>query len=198
MAMNSFVSRRLFLTTAGAASAAQLLARTAPVAMAAMVQAACDARDDEARFRVLDASDAGDFAAIAARIIPTTDTPGATEAGVIHFFDQAFATEMAGSLAFALEGLADLNRALPARFAELPPEAQDAALAAVESRPYFELLRVMTIFGFFSMERYGGNRDHVGWDVIGFEGHHGGWQYPFGYYDAEAARDGVGEADGYD
>lgn len=194
MATNSFVSRRLFLATAGAASAARLLARTAPVAMAAMVQAACDARDDEAGFQVLDASDAADFAAIAARIIPTTDTPGATEAGVIHFFDQAFATDMADSLPFAVAELARFNDGLPARFAALPEDRQDAALGAIEAGPFFELLRVMTIFGFFSMQTYGGNRNHVGWHLIGFEGHHGGWQYPFGYYDAEAAEASAAEA----
>ena len=43
----------------------------------------------------------------------------------------------------------------------------------------------MTVFGFFAMEKYGGNRDQVGWDLIGFEGDHGPWQYPFGYYDAQ-------------
>jgi hypothetical protein len=50
----------------------------------------------------------------------------------------------------------------------------------------------MTIFGFFAMEKYGGNRGHVGWDLIGFEGHHGAWQYPFGYYDA-AYHSGAGD-----
>ena len=38
------------------------------------------------------------------------------------------------------------------------------------------------------MRSYGGNQDHVGWDLIGFGGHHGGWAYPFGYYDAEYAQ----------
>jgi hypothetical protein len=38
------------------------------------------------------------------------------------------------------------------------------------------------------MSRYGGNREQVGWSLIGFEGHHGAWTYPFGYYDAEASR----------
>ena len=42
----------------------------------------------------------------------------------------------------------------------------------------------MTVFGFFAMSSYGGNKDHIGWDLIGFKGHHGAWEYPFGYYDA--------------
>ena len=27
----------------------------------------------------------------------------------------------------------------------------------------------MTIFGFFAMSRYGGNRDEIGWKLLGFE-----------------------------
>ena len=27
-------------------------------------------------------------------------------------------------------------------------------------------------------------RNHVGWELIGFEGHNGAWEYPFGHYDA--------------
>ena len=59
-------------------------------------------------------------------------------------------------------------------------------LQSVESDPRFELCRLLTIFGFFAMEKHGGNKDHVSWDLIGFEGHHGAWTPPFGYYDAEA------------
>ena len=43
-----------------------------------------------ADFRVFDAEEAADLIAIAARIIPTDDTPWATEAGVIYFLDTIF------------------------------------------------------------------------------------------------------------
>ena len=75
-------------------------------------QAACSAKQEAAAFRVLAAAEATDFAAIAARIIPTTDTPGATEAGVIYFFDNAFADAMRGQLDAARAGLAEFNAAL--------------------------------------------------------------------------------------
>ena len=39
------------------------------------------------RFEVFTAAEAADIRAIAARIVPTTDTPGATEAGVVYFID---------------------------------------------------------------------------------------------------------------
>jgi hypothetical protein len=95
-----------------------------------------------------------------------------------------------------LAGLADLNAAndAPVRFAGLAPGDQDARLQAIEDSDFFGLLREMTIFGFFAMSHYGGNRNHVGWDLIGFRGHNGAWQYPFGYYDA-AVHGGGGDGE---
>ena len=181
-------TRRRFLQAAGAVTAG-LAWKAGGVAFAATAREAVAAQESGAPFAVLAGDDARDFAAIAARIIPTTDTPGATEAGVIHFFDQAFAGDMAGELPFALAELAALNRDRDRRFAELDVAAQDGILASIEEGPFFALLRTMTIFGFFAMSRYGGNRDQVGWKLIDFEGHHGTWTYPFGYYDAQAARE---------
>jgi hypothetical protein len=43
----------------------------------------------------------------------------------------------------------------------------------------------MTIAGFFGMSSYGGNRDNLGWKLLGLDGEHHAWQSPFGYYDAE-------------
>ena len=186
-------TRRRFLQTAGAATAG-LVWTAGAVAFAATAREAVAAQASGAPFAVLAGDDARDFAAIAARIIPTTDTPGATEAGVIHFFDQAFASDMAGELPFALAELAALNRDRDRRFADLDAAAQDGILASIEQGSFFALVRTMTIFGFFAMSRYGGNRDQVGWKLIGFEGHHGPWTYPFGHYDAEAARE-AGDGD---
>ena len=190
MSHQNTYTRRGFMRGAAATGAGAFLRLGAP-ALAAITQAACGARDDGESFAVLKPGDARDLAAIAARILPTTDTPGANEAGVIHFIDQALGDAMADSLPFVLEQLEALNATVGGRFATLDATAQDAALAGIEDGPFFSLAYVMTIFGFFSMSRYGGNRDHVGWNLIGFEGHHGAWQYPFGYYDAEAQRGDV-------
>lgn len=152
-----------------------------------MASAAARARDTGAAFKTLGSDEARHFAAIAARIIPTTDTPGATEAGVVHFFDQAFTDDMRDALPAARDGLAALNAGLPdGGFAALPEAKQDAALSAIDGEPFFELMRVMTLFGYFAMSRYGGNREHAGWKLIGFDGHHGAWRPPFGHYDADA------------
>jgi hypothetical protein len=187
------VSRRNFLQLAGALSTTSYL-RLSAAAFATIAQSACSAEQKSIAFLALDADEARDFTAIAARIIPTTDTPGATEAGVIHFFDNAFAADMSGDLSTARAGLADFNAALAksghaGRFDELTEDAQDDFLRSQESGDFFGLTREMTLFGFFAMSSYGGNKDHTGWNLIGFEGHHGAWSYPFGYYDAEYAQE---------
>ncbi len=188
------VSRRQFLRSSSALTGASLRRIGAP-SLIAITQAACTAKQNSTAYKVLGAEESADFAAIAARIIPTTDTPGATEAGVIHFFDNAFAAEMSASLSSARAGLAEFNAALAEsyagkeRFADLSSDEQDTFLSTQESGEFFKLCWVMTIFGFFSMSTHGGNKDHVSWDLIGFEGNHGAWENPFGYYDAEYAKD---------
>jgi gluconate 2-dehydrogenase gamma chain len=186
------VSRRSFLLLAGALSTSSYV-RLTGAALATLAQSAFAAEQEGAAFLVLGADEARDFAAIAARIIPTTDTPGATEAGVIHFFDNAFADAMSGKLDTARAQLADFNESLAksghaGRFDELGEDEQDDFLRSQEQGDFFAMARQMTIFGFFAMSSYGGNKDHTGWDLIGFEGHHGGWTYPFGHFDAENAK----------
>ena len=191
------VSRRQFLrssTTMGGAAYLRLLGP----ALVAITQSACTAKQESSVFKVLSERDALDLMAIAALIIPTTDTPGATEAGVIYFFDNAFAAEMADLLEDARQGLASFNQALQDtypdadQFADLGEDDQDAFLKTQESTAFFDLAWTMTIYGFFSMEQYGGNSNHIGWDLIGFDGNHGAWQYPFGHYDAEVHKETTG------
>lgn len=179
------ISRRRFLKSTGALGSASLFRIGVP-SLAAITQSACTARDEEAAFKTLGAEEAADFAAIAARIIPTTDTPGATEAGVIWFWDNAldgyFGEWLVEIRALREQMTANLGKS----FAELSAAEQDATLKTVEDDYRFEFWRLLTIFGFFSMAKHGGNKDHVSWDLIGFDGHHGAWAPPFGYYDAQA------------
>lgn len=171
-------------------SAAAWLKLQSP-ALLAISASACTAKEESAPFQALSDSEAADFAAISARLIPTTETPGAAEAGVIYFFDQAFSGEMQDQLDNARRGLSAFNQALKAAqpaagaFATSGNSVQDAFLKTQEQTDFFALVRVMTIIGFFAMDSHGGNRGHIGWDLIGFQGHHGAWTYPFGYYDAQ-------------
>ena len=178
----SSLSRRDFLQSSGTLTGVTLLRIGSP-ALVAISQSACTAREQAAAFTVLGEREAADLTAIAARIIPTTDTPGATEAGVIYFIDNALAAEMSGELDAVRQGLAAFNAALR----QVPPGRPDSTNYRPTSRTRSlppARMRIMTIFGFFAMSRYGGNKNHIGWDLIGFEGHHGVWQYPFGDYDA--------------
>lgn len=193
MAVTEPMSRRRFVQSAGAAAGASLF-RISAASLAAITQAACTARETGAAFATLGAEEAADFAAIAARLIPTTDTPGATEAGVIHFYDRAWGDELAGSLEDMRGFLQTLNAAGGARFATLSPDAQDENLRAHEDDGRFQLLCMITQFGFFAMEKHGGNKGHASWDLIDFKGHQGAWAPPFGYYDAEYMKErGDGE-----
>jgi gluconate 2-dehydrogenase gamma chain len=186
------ISRRHFLGTAlkgaGALAGGTMLRLGIPAAMAA-AQAACSARDEGAAYVTLGADEAAQFDAIAARILPTTDTPGAREAGVIHFFDKVLGDQMADMLAPLRAGLAEFQTGLADRFgkasfAQLSEADQDAWLGEQDQTPFFSIVRMLTLCGFFAMSEYGGNRDQIGWKLINFAGH-GAATYPFGYYDAE-------------
>ena len=169
-----------------------------------------------------------------ARIIPSDDTPGAREAGAIHFLDRylsgldyiyakpdgsGFLT-LHGKKADAwrqqieilrqryVSGIQEMNKRSRDRFAaefrHLTPQQQDHVLAdmeksegAVEARDeqitqgpvtstatpaamqqylpetelnFFQLLVLHTRQGFYADPIYGGNRNHVGWQLIGFAG----------------------------
>jgi gluconate 2-dehydrogenase gamma chain len=181
---NNNLSRRRFLTSTGAVTGASLFRIGAP-SLAAIAQAACTARDDAAPFSTLGVAEAADFAAIAARIIPTTDTPGASEAGVIYFWDNVLGDYRNSWLGAVRSFRDELNAGLAKPFNELSEAEQDDALRARETDGRFEVCRLLTIFGFFSMAKHGGNKDHLSWDLVGFKGHHGAWAPPFGYYDGE-------------
>ncbi len=198
MQSNNTLSRRRFLQSTGALSGTSLLKIGMP-ALAMITQAACSAKQQQAPFTTLNVAEAADLAAIAARIMPTTDTPGAADAGVIYFFDRALGDEMKSDLPAIRSGLEALNNTVAAlhpgkaQFASLSDDDQDRALAKIDGNAFFGLVWLLTMFGFFAMSRHGGNKDNIAWDLIGYPGHNGAWQTPFGYYDGEYDE---GQADG--
>ena len=175
------LSRRTFLQGSSA------------LAIFALSEAASAARDENAAFEILTPYEAKELDAIAARILPTTDTPGASEAGVIYFMDKALGSFMSDELESIRSGLAEFESGLSTSFSDLSEADQDEYLKTRDTSHFFNRVRFMTIAGFFGMSSYGGNRDQIGWKLIGFEGHQGAWQPPCGYYDAEYMR---GEHDG--
>lgn len=130
--------------------------------------------------------------AATARIIPADQEPGALEAGVVHYIENALQGYESETAPLYLDGIEELDRLAREKFAcetfvSLSAEEQDRVLALLEERqsPFFSLLIEHTMEGFYGDPRHGGNRDRVGWKVIGFPGpaFPKGYQPPFGWYD---------------
>lgn len=78
-------------------------------------------------------------------------------------------------------------------FCELNEEQQDEVLCVLDERrdAFFTLLITHTMEGFYGHPRHGGNRDGIGWKVLGYPGPSfpRGNEYPYGWYDANEADD---------
>jgi gluconate 2-dehydrogenase gamma chain len=143
-----------------------------------------------AKISWLSASEAADVEAVAAQIIPTDDSPGAREAGVVYFIDRALATflsQLAGDYRAQLTAFQAARRERhpsAGSFASLTSEQQIAYLKTVDQTPFFTTTRLLTLLGMFSLPSYGGNRDGVGWKLVGVEDAHL-FRPPFGYHDRD-------------
>lgn len=143
----------------------------------------------------LDPDAASEIEAIAAEIIPDDDTPGARRAGVIWFIDRTLAGYDQDKRGLYQRGLTEAQAKRKALFpasasiASLGGDQRIALLKAIENTEFFQQVRTHTVLGFLGHPMHGGNRDQAGWKLIGIE-HSMQYQPPFGYYDAEAAREG--------
>jgi gluconate 2-dehydrogenase gamma chain len=185
------VSRRAFLQAMSGALGVSLLGLNwSEVANAAHDAHMAAKSPGGAAPAFLTSAEAADVEAIAAQIIPTDGTPGAREAGVIHFIDRALATYFARMDDNFRAQLAAFQAACHARypeaasFAALSSDQQIEFLKTVDQTPFFGSMKFLTLLGMFTMPAYGGNRDGVGWKLIGFEDLHA-FQPPFGYYDRD-------------
>jgi gluconate 2-dehydrogenase gamma chain len=190
----SVFSRREFLLQSVAGAGGVWLAAAWPAVLAAQQHAHQTmhtvAAGVPAKLEFLTPTQAADVEAIASLIIPTTDTPGAREAGVVYFIDRSlgtFATDEQKPFADAM-ALVDGKRKemfpASADFASLSVAQQTEILTAIEKTPAFDMFRFLTVVGFLGNPEDGGNRDMVGWKLIGFDNaptH----TPPFGYYDAQ-------------
>jgi gluconate 2-dehydrogenase gamma chain len=141
-------------------------------------------------FQTLDAPMAAEIDALTSQIIPSTDGPGAHEAGVIYFIDRALSTfdaDLRDSYRVGLAGVQQKRKEMfpsSSSIATLSNAEQIQLMHAIQATDFFGLLRTHTLYGFLGNPSYGGNRDRVGWKLIGFEDRMA-FQPPFGYYDAE-------------
>jgi hypothetical protein len=208
--MNESVSRRRFLSRGAAGLSAVWASAHWPALLAAATHAHQAAKSAAPpKFEFFTADEAKEVDAITSRIIPTDDTPGAHEAGVVYFIDRGLSTFSVDDQKTYRQGLPELQARVAemfpgtSKFSALKPEQQDEVLRSFDesdvaqkaSKPaqrnlrrrpgaqnFFETIRQHTIAGFLIDPDYGGNRDAAGWKVIGREREHM-FQPPFGYYD---------------
>ena len=203
------LSRRHFLLRAGTGLSAVWVTSHWP-ALVAAAEHAQKARQSSPppKFQFFLPEQGKEIEAITARIIPSDATPGAREAGVVYFIDRGLMTFAVDDQKTYREGLPELqarvHEMLPAltKFSDASNEQQDEILRsfdqhgedggrrAFRGRPaaasFFETIRVHTIVGFLIDPEFGGNRDGVGWKLIGRDLEHT-FQPPFGYYDKDYA-----------
>ena len=194
------ISRRALLKAAGAVAAgaagaevtrAEGIADSPAPASAAADRPAHDHDQSPPRepLEALTAEEAALLTAIVARLIPgDLNGPGAVEAGAVAYIDRALAGSLASSREAYRRGLGAVERyARSSRggsFRELTPVDQDSLLIDVEtgaatgsgagfdgsSAAFFALVRAHTWQGTFGDPHYGGNREYIGWNLVGYPG----------------------------
>src|ERR687894_883099 len=135
---------------------------------------------------VLTPYEARTVAAAFERLFPADESgPGATEIGVLAYLDRALAGAYQDQAEAYRLGLAALDLAARRRggasFADCSAEKQDALLVDLErgalpdfrippQRAFFEMLRAHLQEGLFADPAHGGNRDKLGWKLLGHPG----------------------------
>jgi gluconate 2-dehydrogenase gamma chain len=192
--VTDFHARRAFLKAAVAAGAAWATADLIEVEDALAFASQQASATATAETRTLTAAQTQVISALATRILPAVDgRPGAGEAGAVYFIDRALGTFNAAQRPLYTAGIADLNRRAQAKvtgaasFAALTAAHQNEVIRDIEATPFFQAVRLDTIVGTFALPSWGGNRDYMGWHLLGFE-HQLSFQAPFGYYDADVNR----------
>lgn len=139
----------------------------------------------ESALLFLNRREAATVDAFTSEFIPSEEgSPGAMEAGVTTYIDRALAGFMRDLQSTYRRGLATLDAFTAQRFettfagatgeqrAELMREIDDLA----RNRPehflgqFFRIVREHTVQGYFGDPAYGGNRETVGWKLVGFPG----------------------------
>jgi gluconate 2-dehydrogenase gamma chain len=185
-------SRRDFVATVGSIGAVWLLSDVSE-RNEAIAHAAHQVTQAQPSLQYFTREQAAEIEALASRIIPTDDTPGAREAGVVYFIDRGLASFAKDQQAVFTEGLAKLPKDVGAkvrgesRFSALTPAQQDEVVKSIERTPFFGAVRFGTIAGMFSLPEYGGNRNFAGWNLLGQE-QAMEYKAPFSWYDTPANR----------
>jgi hypothetical protein len=216
-------SRRQFLLHSATGLSAVWLSANWPALVSAAEHAQHQAKLASPRkLEFFTPEEAIEVEALTARLIPTTDTPGARESGVVYFIDRALVTFAKSQQKLYRDGLlkiaASANKMYPDvhKFSGATAEQQDEILRSLgdsgqnspnlfatggDGTNFFETLRAHTIAGFLIDPDTRGNPNGVGWKLIGRDREHS-FQPPFGHYDKDypgwqpvnaTAKNGIGK-----
>ena len=176
--MSGFLSRREMLKRAAAAGA------VTAVPQGALAQGLSAAGTPDP-FENLTSPRSRILEAVVARLIPSDENgPGALEAGAARYIDRALGgafAELQSLYATGLDAVDTHARDTAGQpFAELDANQQDAVLGDLESNAaegfepdaaaFFDMVLQHTIEGTFADPNYGGNRDFIGWEMLGYPG----------------------------
>lgn len=135
-------------------------------------------------FRFFSSAQGAAVEAVTDQIIPADEQPGAKWAGVVHYIDLALTGDLKDfreAYSRGIQHLEALAHEIGTTFAELRFTDQTNVLEKLEhdqtlitkelsGREFFELIRKHTLEGFFGEPKHGGNRNSVGWKMLGFVG----------------------------
>lgn len=138
--------------------------------------------------RALSRDESDLLAAIAERIFPETDTPGAVEIGAVEYIEIALAGDYAALAPLYRQGLRAVNRHSRGKFGknflDLGNPDKDAVLRDFEAgaldsfkqaAEFFEAIRYHVLEGVFCEPQYGGNKHMIGWRLVDFPGQQSGY-----------------------
>ena len=142
---------------------------------AALAGTAASCARPKSSWRFFSVQEAVTVEAACAHIIPRDQDPGAVEAGVVVYIDRQLAGFYRPWQRVYRQGIADLDRASVAlagrAFRDLPGASQLEVLRRIEGnpagRPFFDLLVAHAMQGYYGDPRHGGNRERVGWKMLG-------------------------------
>jgi len=156
----------------------------AAMAVAAATGSGVGCAGAEHPWRFLKVEEARTLAALCDQIIPADEDPGAAWAGVVNYIDRQLCGPLEHLRSAYRSGIAavekssralygtDFAEATAAQQVELltlmeQGRAPAAAWKEISSAEFLELLVDQTMQGFYGDPRHGGNREGVGWKMLG-------------------------------
>jgi hypothetical protein len=144
--------RREFLKTSGSLFGGSWLSLNMPLALAIAGTASAN-QESGAPWQNLTQSEAEGFAAVVDQIIPSDESPGASEIGVVHFLDESLSSYLSKHRKLLMKGLAKLESETKnhfgkdQKFSSLTFDDQTGLLKEIENGKMFKLMIEITQLG---------------------------------------------------